>query len=101
VSVVAEVLTGAQNERIKKWDLDSLSVYGMLRAHTIKQVVAMLHRVMEAGLARQKDPEGVKFRPVVELTLAGVEVMKGEHLPPATLADLLPKRSAAAVASTT
>ena len=54
----------------------------------------MLHRLMEAGLARQRDPDGVKFRPVVELTAAGVAVMKGEQLPPASLADLMPRRAA-------
>ena len=52
----------------------------------------MLHRLMEAGLARQRDPDGVRFRPVVELTAAGVAVMKGEQLPPANLADLVPRR---------
>ena len=52
----------------------------------------MLHRLMEAGLARQRDPDGVKFRPVVELTASGVSVMKGEALPPATLIDLAGRR---------
>ena len=51
----------------------------------------MLHRLMEAGLARQRDPDGVKFRPVIELTAAGIAVMKGEQLPPAPLIDLLPQ----------
>ncbi len=55
---------------------------------------------MEAGLARQRDPEGMKFRPVVELTGAGVAVMKGEQLPPISLADLLPRRAPAPAAST-
>src|SRR5688572_6817220 len=77
VGAVAEVLTGAENERVRKWGLDTLSVYGLLRAHTTKRVVAMLHRLLEAGLARQRDPEGTKFMPVVELTAAGVAVMKG------------------------
>ena len=52
----------------------------------------MLHRVMEAGLARQRDPDGVKFRPVIELTATGIAVMKAQQLPPSTLADLLPLR---------
>jgi ATP-dependent DNA helicase RecQ len=51
----------------------------------------MLHRLMESGLARQRDPDGVKFRPIVELTPAGVEVMRGQQRPPATLADLMPR----------
>ena len=71
-----------------------MTVFGLLRAHSIKRIIAMLHRLMEAGLARQKDPDGVKFRPVVEITAAGVGVMKGEQLPPARLADLLPKHTA-------
>src|ERR1700739_3279843 len=65
-----------------------LSVFGLLRAHSIKRIVAMLHRLMEAGLARQRDPDGLKFRPVVELTASGVAVMKGEKLPPASLSDV-------------
>jgi len=52
----------------------------------------MLHRLMEAGLARQRDPDGVKFRPVVELTQAGVDVMKGATKPPAALHDLAPTK---------
>jgi ATP-dependent DNA helicase RecQ len=62
-----------------------------LKEYQVKQIVAMLHRMMESGLARQRDPDGVKFRPVVELTAAGIEVMRGTQKPPATLADLMPR----------
>lgn len=92
IATIADVLAGADNERTRRWDLQQLSVFGLLRIRTTKQIVAMLHRLMEAGLARQRDPEGTKFRPVVELTAAGIAVMKGTEPPPATLADLLPKR---------
>jgi ATP-dependent DNA helicase RecQ len=91
VGAVAEVLTGSESERTRKWALNQLSVYGLLRAHTIKRVIAMLHRLLESGLARQRDPEGTRFMPVIELTAAGVSVMKGEQRPPASLADLLPR----------
>ncbi len=93
VGAVAEVLTGADNERIRKWGLEQLSVYGLLRAQTIKRVIAMIHRLLESGLARQRDPEGTKFMPVVDLTAAGVAVMKGEQNPPATLIDIVPRRT--------
>jgi ATP-dependent DNA helicase RecQ len=56
-------------------------------------VIAMLHRLMEVGLARQRDPEGTKFRPVVELTAAGIAVMKGQQPPPTVLSDLAPRAS--------
>jgi ATP-dependent DNA helicase RecQ len=92
VGVVAEVLTGAETERNLRWGLTSLSTFGLLKQHPAKRVIAMLHRVMESGLARQRDPDGVKFRPVMELTAAGVAVMKGTAPPPASLADLVPQR---------
>jgi ATP-dependent DNA helicase RecQ len=95
VGVVAEVLTGSENEKSQRWGFVQLSVFGLLKPHSVKRVVAMLHRLMEAGLARQRDPEGVKFRPVIELTASGVAVMKGEQLPPASLADLLPRTASA------
>jgi ATP-dependent DNA helicase RecQ len=93
VGVVAEVLSGAQNEKTQRWGFDQLSVHGLLRAYPVKRLVAMLHRLMEAGLARQRDPDR-NFRPIVELTAAGVAVMKGEQPPPASLIDLLPRHGA-------
>ncbi|HEY7118737.1 MAG TPA: ATP-dependent DNA helicase RecQ [Tepidisphaeraceae bacterium] len=92
-ATVAECLAGSENDRMLRWRLYDLSVYGLLKQYQVKQIVAMLHRLMESGLARQRDPEGVKFRPVVELTVAGADVMKGAQKPPATLADLIPRRS--------
>src|SRR4029079_6990041 len=56
-------------------------------------VVAMLHRLLESGLARQRDPEGQKFMPVIELTAAGIAVMKGLAEPPLTLRDIVPRRT--------
>ncbi len=93
VGVVAEVLAGASNERTQRWALDQLTVFGLLKTYPTKRIVAMLHRLMESGLARQKDPDGVKFRPVIELTAAGLVVMKGEQPPPAPLVDLIPRRT--------
>jgi ATP-dependent DNA helicase RecQ len=90
VGVVAEVLAGVDNDKAQRWGFHELSVFGLLRAHSVKRIIAMLHRLIEGGLARQRDPDGVKFRPVVELTAAGVAVMKSEQPPPGNLADLLP-----------
>jgi ATP-dependent DNA helicase RecQ len=93
VGMVADVLAGAENEKMLRWRFHELSVFGLMKAHSIKRIIAMLHRLMEAGLARQRDPEGLKFRPVMELTAAGIAVMKGEQMPPVSLADLIPKRT--------
>jgi ATP-dependent DNA helicase RecQ len=90
VGVVAEVLAGSENERTQKWGLTELSTFGLLKIYPAKRIVAMLHRVLESGLARQRDPDGVKFRPVVELTAPGASVMRGDEPPPTGLADLIP-----------
>jgi ATP-dependent DNA helicase RecQ len=90
LGVVAEVLAGQETERVLRWELQNLSVFGILKVHPQKRIMAMLHRLVESGLTRQRDPDGLKFRPIVELTSVGVEVMKGEIPPPAPLADLLP-----------
>lgn len=99
VGMVAEVLSGSQSEKITRWGLDQLSVYGLLKAQPIKRIVAMIHRLLEAGLAQQRDPER-KFMPIVELTAAGIAVMKGEQPPPAPLIDLLPRRGSRADGTT-
>jgi ATP-dependent DNA helicase RecQ len=101
VGIVAEVLYGAQTERIARWGFETLSVFGLLKAHSIKRIIAMLHRLMEVGLARQRDPDGIKFRPVIELTAAGIAVMKGTQPPPATLVDIAPTRDVSFSASST
>jgi ATP-dependent DNA helicase RecQ len=93
VGVVAEVLGGSTTERTQKWGLNELSTFGLLKPYPIKRIVAMLHRVLETGLATQRDPDGVKFRPVVDLTASGVSVMRGQQPPPADLADLVPRKA--------
>jgi ATP-dependent DNA helicase RecQ len=92
VGSVAEVLTGERSERTQRWGLENLSVFGLLKAHATKRVVAMLHRILEAGLARQKRLDGEKLMAVVELTPTGIEVMKGAISPPIGLADLVRHR---------
>jgi ATP-dependent DNA helicase RecQ len=93
VGVVAEVLGGNANERTQKWGLTELTTFGLLKTYPVKRIVAMLHRLLETGLARQKDPDGVKFRPVIDLTASGVAVMLGNQPPPAALADLVPGKT--------
>jgi ATP-dependent DNA helicase RecQ len=88
--MIADVLGGIETERTQKWGLSSLSVYGILKTYGTKRIIAMLHRLMESGLARQRSVEGEKHITVVELTIAGVSVMKGEAPPPGTLSDIIP-----------
>lgn len=91
VTTIADMLTGSDPERLERLGLARLSTCGLLKHLSTKPVVAMLHRLMEAGLARQKNPPGLPTghaRPVMELTLTGIAVMKGTRPPPASLIDL-------------
>ncbi len=99
VGAIADVLAGASNERTQRWQLEQLSVFGLLRAHPTKRLVAMLHRVIESGLSRQKNVGEERPMHVVEITAAGIAVMKGERPPPAGLADIVPRGRASSTSS--
>ncbi len=90
VGMIADVLAGVDTERTQKWGLKSLSVFGLLKSYNTKRIIAMLHRLMESGLARQRAVEGQKHITVIELTSAGAAVMKGDVPPPSTLVDIIP-----------
>ena len=96
VGTVAEVLTGSASEKITRRGHDRLSVYGLLGHLRVKQVIAMLHRVIEVGLVQQAAVDGDPRYKVVRLTAAGVATMKGRAPAPAPLADLMPRRSSPA-----
>jgi ATP-dependent DNA helicase RecQ len=93
IGTVAEVLVGEQSDKTQKWGFDQLSVFGLMRGYPLKRVIAMLHRLREAGLAVQREQEMMRL---IDLSAAGVAVMKGEQLPPASLADLKPRRGSRA-----
>ncbi|HEX8342389.1 MAG TPA: ATP-dependent DNA helicase RecQ, partial [Tepidisphaeraceae bacterium] len=71
IGILADTLAGVPGERMSKWRLDQLSVFGLLKLHGAKAVMRMIHRVIESGLARQRDPDGMR-RPIVEITPQGV-----------------------------
>lgn len=93
VGAVAEVLAGIDNERSQRWNLTQLSVFGLLKHYPTKKIIAMLHRLLEAGLARQKSIEG-GFGTTIEMTANGIAVMKAQQTPPHMLADLVPTAKA-------
>jgi ATP-dependent DNA helicase RecQ len=89
IGTVAEVLAGERSEKTEKWGFDELSVFGLLGEYEVKRVIAMLHRLVEAGLARQRAIGEVAGASVIELSAAGVMVMKGEYPPPGSLVELM------------
>jgi len=75
LTAVAEMLHGADNERLRRLGLTSLSTHGLLQDHPKAWVLALLRRLITAGLV---DITTSEF-PLPFLTAAGVSVMKGEE----------------------
>ncbi len=92
VGTVAEVLAGSRSEKVTARGHDRLSVYGLLSSYRVKQIIAMLHRLIESGLVQQVTGRESHFK-LVKLSAAGVQVMKGIAPAPAPLVDLVPRSS--------
>jgi len=86
--VIADVLRGSNSEKLQRVELEKLSVFGRLREYTQQELVAILHRLIEAGLARQHAVDASGLRPVITLTVSGIAVMKEESPVPPMLHDV-------------
>ncbi len=75
-NVIAEMLCGSENAKIKKLGLDRLSTFSLLKHLTQMEVVRLIDALISLGCLQQV--EIIKFRPVVQLTEFGDEVMKGK-----------------------
>ena len=73
INQIAEVLTGAETEAIRKWGHQSLSTYGIGREHSRPEWKAMGRELIRLGLVRQAPAE--KFN-VLGLTDEGLAVLK-------------------------
>jgi ATP-dependent DNA helicase RecQ len=69
---VVEVLTGADTEKIRKWDHARLSTYGIGKEHSRPEWAAIGRELVRLGLLRQTTD---KFS-VLELTNAGLAALK-------------------------
>ena len=76
LTAVADMLYGADTERLRSLGLTSLSTHGLLKAHPKPWVLALLRRLLTARLI---DLSATEF-PVPFLTKDGVAVMQG-HAP--------------------
>jgi ATP-dependent DNA helicase RecQ len=70
---IVEVLTGAETERIRKWNHEKLSTYGIGREHRRPEWKAIGRELIRLGLVRQSPPEEFS---VLGLTPEGLAVLK-------------------------
>jgi len=76
--IVAQMLCGSTSAKIAKWEFDKLSTFGLLSQLTQRDVVRLIDALMQAGLIEQSDVQ--RFKPIIRLTDAGVEVMRARQL---------------------
>jgi len=81
------VLTGADTDKIRRWAHDRLSTYGIGGELSRPQWAAVGRELMRLGFVAQSEGE----YPVLELTAAGVEVLRSRTPIPLTKPLALPK----------
>src|SRR5579885_7319 len=75
VEHVVDVLTGAGNERVRRWRHDQLSTYGLLKAMPRKNVISIVYQLIDAEVLERTAGD----RPVLKLNAASWEVMRGQR----------------------
>jgi ATP-dependent DNA helicase RecQ len=75
VEHVVDVLTGADNERIRRWQHHELSTYGLIKEMPRKNVTNVVYQLIDAGLLERTAGD----RPVLKLNAAAWEVMRGKR----------------------
>ena len=73
VEHVADVLLGADNERLRGWRHERLSTYGLLKEVPRKIIVNYIYQLIDAELLERTSGD----RPVLRLNAASWEVMRG------------------------
>ena len=74
-NLIAQMLCGSNNAKVTKLRLNTLSTFGLLKHLRQSDVLVMIEALIALRCLQQTELE--KFRPVLELTEFGNEVMKG------------------------
>ncbi len=103
-NLIAQMLCGSSNAKVAKLRLDKLSTFGLLRYLKQADVLQIVDALMALRCLEQIERE--QFRPVVQITDFGAEVMKGETplsgplpLPESLLRKLLGEETVVAAAA--
>jgi ATP-dependent DNA helicase RecQ len=82
-NLIAQMLCGSNNAKLTKLRLNTLSTFGLLKQLKQPEVLLIIDALMALRCVQQVDLE--QFRPVLELTEFGEEVMKGKSSLPGAL----------------
>jgi ATP-dependent DNA helicase RecQ len=75
VEHVVDVLTGAGNERVRRWRHQELSTFGLLKEMPRKTVISIVYQLIDAEVLERTAGD----RPVLKLNAASWEVMRGQR----------------------
>jgi ATP-dependent DNA helicase RecQ len=71
---IVDVLAGAETARVRQWEHQRLSTYGLLKDVPRKAITSMIYQLVDQGLLARTPGE----RPVLHLTDASWEVLRGK-----------------------
>ncbi len=74
-TIIAQMLCGSKSTKLSKFKLDRLTTFGLLAEIRQPEVCQLLDALVGVGLAEQIEVE--RFRPIIQLTDRGVDVMGG------------------------
>ncbi len=72
---IVDVLLGAKTERIRRWQHEQLSTYGLMKGTTRPILLNLLYQLIDNGLLERTDDD----RPVLRLNEAAREVLRGNR----------------------
>ncbi len=75
-NLIAQMLCGSGNEKVKKLGLDRLSTFALLKHLKQPEVVTLIEALISIGCLEQEEID--KFRPVVKLTDFGNDAMRAK-----------------------
>ncbi len=78
-TVIAQMLCGSKSSKLSKFGLDKLSTFGLLADFTQRDVAALIDELISSDLIEQNEVD--RFRPVMNLTALGRDVMLGVSTP--------------------
>ena len=82
-NMVAQMLCGSQNKKLKQWKLHQLSTYGLLSHLRQTEVVAVMDALIQTGLLQLKEVD--ERRPTLHMTEEGRLVMHSQNPLPKSL----------------
>jgi ATP-dependent DNA helicase RecQ len=72
---IIDVLLGANTERVRRWQHEQLSTYGLMKGTNRKALTSMVYQLLDAGLLERTADE----RPVLRLNQASWTVLRGQQ----------------------